>query len=137
MMSGVGLATESRQRIWRHVVFGANPELTLARVLVWTALSLLLFHRLLLPIRVVGSSMSPTYENGSVNFVNTTAYMRASPKRGDVVVLKYEGEILLKRVVAVPGENVSISGGTIRVNSEPVHDRFASARISEEMETSS
>jgi signal peptidase I len=42
----------------------------------------------------------------------------AGPRRGDVVVLisPEDGSTLLKRVVAVPGDEVSVRGGQLRIN---------------------
>src|SRR5215471_5685653 len=86
----------------RQFVFGPRPHRTLCRVLVWCALTLIFFHNLLVPIQIIGSSMSPTYRNGSLNLVNRMSYTRKhSPHRGDVIALNAEGELLLKRIVAV------------------------------------
>src|SRR5438067_2112383 len=78
---------------WRRIVFGPNPSRTLRRVLVWSVCTLILFHYLLVPIKVIGASMTPTYRDGAVNLVNRLAYSRKGPKRGDVVVL-HDGEDL-------------------------------------------
>src|SRR4051794_9842617 len=77
----------------RHFVFGPRPHRTLCRVLVWCVLTVTFFHHLLVPIQIIGSSMSPTYRNGSLNLVNRLSYTKKHPpKRGDVVALNAEGE---------------------------------------------
>jgi signal peptidase I len=91
---------------WRRIVFGRDPSRTLRRVLVWSACTLVLFHYLLLPIKVIGASMTPTYRDGAVNLVNRLAYTHGSPKRGDVVVLHDGEDLILKRIIAVPAETV-------------------------------
>jgi signal peptidase I len=128
------LATTYPTFDWRRVCFGTNPKRTLARILVWGAVSLLFFHHLLLPIKIIGSSMYPTYRDGSVNFINRMAYARSFPRRGDVIALRRTDEVLLKRIVALPGEQVSIVRGTIRINGRPLADRFATSKVLSEEE---
>jgi signal peptidase I len=121
---------ETRDPInWRRLLFGPNPTRTLGRVLVWTTCTLILFHHLLLPIKVIGASMTPTYRDGGVNFVNRLAYAHRSPKRGDVVVLHDGEDLILKRIIALPGETVSLERGRIYVNGAPLHDQFSVDRI--------
>ena len=120
---------------WRHLVFGSNPNRTLRRVLVWTSCAVILFHYLLVPIKVVGASMTPTYRYGAVNLVNRLAYAQASPKRGDVVVLHDGEDLILKRIIAVPGETVSLDRGRISINGVPFHDDFSLHRIGAYAET--
>ena len=120
-----GLA-ETRDPInWHRLMFGTNPTRTLRRVLVWTTCTLVLFHYLLLPIKVIGASMTPTYRDGAVNLVNRLAYAHRQPKRGDVVVLHDGEDLILKRIIAVPGETVSFDRGRIRINGAPLHDQFS------------
>ena len=110
---------------WRRLVFGPNPVHTLRRVLIWTTCALVLFHYLLVPIKVVGASMTPTYHNGAVNLVNRLAYTRTAPQRGDVVVLHDGEDLILKRIIALPGETVSLTRGRIAINGVFVHDQFS------------
>ena len=89
---------------WRRICFGEDPVKTLRRVLLWATATLIFFHYLLLPIKVSGASMTPTYRDGSLNFVNRLSYTHKAPKRGDVVVLRDGEDLILKRVIAMPGE---------------------------------
>src|SRR5688500_5616849 len=106
----------------RQFVFGPRPQRTLFRVVVWSILSIAFFHHLLVPIQIIGSSMSPTYSNGSLNLVNRWSYAGRVPNRGDVIAVRAEGELLLKRIVALPGETVAIVSGEIEVNDQPLSD---------------
>ncbi len=119
----------------RQFVFGPRPQRTLCRVLVWCVLTVTFFHQLLVPIEIIGSSMSPTYRNGSLNLVNRLSYTKAHPpKRGDVIALRSDGELLLKRIVALPGESVAIENGSLRVNGRRLTDEFSRRSIPWEMD---
>ena len=110
---------------WQILVFGPRPLRTFGRVLLWSLLVFGLFHNLLVPIQIIGSSMSPTYQSGSLNFVNKLSYAAEDPIRGDVVALRADGELLLKRIVGMPGEVVSIESGEVRINGVPLADEFS------------
>jgi signal peptidase I len=88
--------------------------------------------------QVPSGSMEPTVAVGDQICVNKAAYglrVPASqtyllegrdPARGDVVVLASpaDGEVLLKRVVAVPGDVVEVSAGRVAIDGAraPVHE---------------
>jgi signal peptidase I len=121
---------EQKSIFWRRLLFGKNPTRTLRRVLCWATGSLVFFHYLLVPIKVIGASMTPTYRDGSVNFVNRLSYKTAMPKRGDVIVLRDEdNQLILKRVIAVPGERVALHYGIFYINGKPLQDRFSNQPV--------
>ena len=59
--------------LWQKVVIGRNPKRTLIRIAILVVTCLVLFKLVLLPIRIEGPSMLPTYQNHRVNFVNRLA----------------------------------------------------------------
>jgi len=80
-------------------------------------------------------SMQPTLEKGDYVFGLRIAYglplplmrgERLSPKlpaRGDVVSFRFPGDeeqILIRRVVGLPGDQIEMMGGILRVNGSPV-----------------
>jgi signal peptidase I len=83
---------------------------------------------------VPSGSMIPSVEIGDRLIVNKLAYAlrvpfsdvvlarRHNPERGDVVVLKSpeNGITLLKRVAAVPGDEVAVNDGRLSINGHPV-----------------
>jgi signal peptidase I len=119
---------------FRELVFGPRPHHTLARVLLWSILTITFFHHLLVPIQIVGSSMAPTYYSGSLNLINRWSYSKHPPGRGDVVALQSDDELLLKRIVALPGETIAIVNGELQVNGAPLADQFSMHKIPWEMD---
>lgn len=67
--------------------------------------------------RVVGQSMYPTFKGDNKEYVLSSA--KKEPKLGDVVVIKYDGGKLIKRVIACPGDVISLKDGFIYVNDKP------------------
>ena len=110
----------------RTVIIGRNPRLTFIRIVLTVIISLVVFNYVLLPIRVEGPSMLPTYRDGSVNFVNRLAYWRAEPRRGDVIAVRFTGPnmMLMKRVVALPGETVEYVEGRLLVNGQFLEEPY-------------
>lgn len=123
------IAIQEPGTYWRKVFFGVHPTKTLVRVGIWAVVTTFFFHGLMLPIQIVGSSMAPTYQSGSMNLINKVSYLRHQPRRGDIIALSTTDELLLKRIVALPGESVEINNGVLKVNGNVVHDRFSSAFI--------
>ncbi|MEW6301979.1 MAG: signal peptidase I [Verrucomicrobiota bacterium] len=67
---------------------------------------------------VVGESMRPTFASGDLLLVDRQAYLDTEPARGDIVLVRARDEILLKRVVGLPGERVGINDGALYVNGQ-------------------
>lgn len=60
---------------------------------------------------VSGKSMEPTYHDRE-RLLITTAYWLFGPiQAGDIVVIRREGDLLIKRVAALPGEPIPDAGG--------------------------
>ena len=108
-------------KIIKWIIMGKSPRRTLWRVGILVLVSYLLFGFVLLPIRVVGISMEPTYRDGSINLVNTLRFRFRQPRRGDVVAIKLAGKrvMLLKRVVGLPGERLAFRKGILTINGQP------------------
>lgn len=78
------------------------------------------------PVQVHGMSMDPTLQPGDVLLMDC---VRTLPERGDVVVSNMEtmeGLRLVKRVIGLPGDEVTIDEGTGQVvlNGEYVHETY-------------
>jgi signal peptidase I len=120
-----------------RAVVGRNPLFTLIRAIIWAVLLVVIFKFVLLGIRVHGESMEPTFHNGQVKVVNRLAYARGKPHRGDVVAVRAPGlqAVYLKRIVALPGEHLTIRGGRIYINGEKLNEPYAHGSTSFQADT--
>ncbi|MGH7950571.1 MAG: signal peptidase I [Limisphaerales bacterium] len=112
---------------WIHVIaIGRNPKNTLVRILVLIVTCFVVFNFILLPIRVTGISMSPTYKDRSINFVNRLAYWRHEPRRGDVVSIRFAGMhvMLMKRIIGLPGETVAFDNGRVLIDGKILDEPY-------------
>ncbi len=74
------------------------------------------------PFVVSGSSMQPNFHNHDYLIIDRLSYIKGSPARGDVIVLKFPkdtSQFFIKRVIGLPGETVKIQQGKVYImNSE-------------------
>ena len=72
-------------------------------------------------LQVTGTSMSPTLEEGQV----LLALKGGTFETGDVIAFYYNNKILVKRVMAMPGDWVNITeDGTVYVNDIAVEEPY-------------
>ncbi|MBQ3515994.1 MAG: signal peptidase I, partial [Lachnospiraceae bacterium] len=90
--------------------------------LITVAAIAVLVATLWLPVlRIYGSSMEPTLEDGEIIFSLKTKNF----EQGDIIAFYYNNKILVKRVIAGPGEWVDIAeDGTVFVNSVPIDEPY-------------
>ena len=77
--------------------------------------------------RVPSESMVPTLEVGDRFLTNKFIYRIREPERGDIIVFRsVEGgdEDLVKRIVAVAGDEVAVENGVLRVNGVTQNEPF-------------
>lgn len=70
------------------------------------------------PFLVSGSSMEPNFNNGNYLLVDELTYHLRAPERGEVIVFHYPKDTsvyFIKRIIGLPGETVSITGGVVTV----------------------
>lgn len=108
------------------VLIGRNPKLTLVRMVITGLVLVGMAKFVLLPIRVHGVSMLPTYKENGVNFVNRLAYTFHEPRRGDVVAIRTSGVsiMFLKRIIGLPGETVAFHRGHAVINGQELEERY-------------
>ena len=90
--------------------------------LITVAAIAVLVATLFLPVlRIYGSSMTPTLSDGDI----VVSVKGGEYSRGDVVAFWFNNKILVKRVVALPGEWVDIAeDGTGSVNGRPLEEPY-------------
>lgn len=72
---------------------------------------------------ISGNSMAPTLHDGdNVVFSSTTFNSRL--RRGDIIIFDSDCGTLVKRVIAVPGDVISISGGVVYLDGERVDEDY-------------
>ena len=86
---------------------------------------------LVTPARVDGSSMEPTLSNNNLVILNKLDYRLNDIKRFDIVVVKYNNEKLIKRVIGLPGEHIEYLDNTLYVDGVIVGENFKHARTND------
>jgi signal peptidase I len=90
--------------------------------LITVAAIAVLVATLWLPVlQTYGSSMTPTLQNGEIIFSLKSAEMN----RGEIIAFYYNNKILVKRVIAGPGDWVDLKqDGTVYVNGELLSEPY-------------
>jgi len=112
-------------RIRRFFLPSLTPRF-LIRVCFVAVFAYLFFGHVLLPIRIQGTSMEPTYRNGGMNFCWKLRYLFSKPERHDVVAVRFAGNrvMLLKRVVALEGEQIEFRDGELFVDGKEIAEPY-------------
>ena len=87
------------------------------------------------PVRVEGTSMLPMLEDQDRLFINKLAFRVGEIHRGDVVVFLYprdQAKSYIKRVIALPGDQVRIDHGHVLVNGRILAESYVPARFADE-----
>lgn len=117
--------SDSPEPMWRRVSREAIVWLrTLTSAAVYATLIVTFVGQV---ARVEGRSMLPTLEDQDRLIVNKMAYLWEKPRVGDIVMVASPHEpdtILVKRVIAGPGEVVRSEEGRVYRNDVPVPDEF-------------
>ena len=87
------------------------------------------------PVRVEGTSMLPVLEDQDRLFINKIAYRVGNIEHGDVVVFLYphdHSKSYIKRVIAIPGDDVRIDQGRVYVNGHQLLEHYVPTRYRDE-----
>ncbi len=83
------------------------------------------------PLRISAHSMENTLCDGQLVLVET--FPASIPKRADIVVLRIagtnmvpggQGDLVIKRIVGLPGDRIRIVRGTVLVNGNPLDEPY-------------
>lgn len=95
------------------------------RVAIVALIASLFFGLICVPSYIKGESMEPTYNRIGVDFCWRPTYWFSSPKRGDIVVIRYTGrKLYLKRVVGLPGDTVEFINGKLLINGKVANEPY-------------
>ena len=78
------------------------------------------------PYRIPSESMTNTLKIGDRVLVNRVVYHLRKPHRGDVVVFNSRavGITLIKRIIGLPGETVSLKDGAVYINGRRIKEPY-------------
>ncbi|MBU3805067.1 MAG: signal peptidase I [Candidatus Cellulosilyticum pullistercoris] len=68
--------------------------------------------------KVPTESMMPAINPGDHLIVSRLPYYYRDPVRGEIVVFKYNDDFLIKRIIAVPGDQIDIKDNKVYINGE-------------------
>jgi signal peptidase I len=92
-------------------------------ILLAVALFALAFRFTFVPVLISGASMEPTLHSGALRLM-IRRHSAALPPRFQIVLVRAGGELLVKRVIAFPGEWVSMTNGVVFINGTALAEPF-------------
>ena len=112
---------KERKRIRKSDYFRQSLRSTVSVLVVVAAVAVLIATLFLPILQISGDSMSPTLEHDEIVVLLKTKDF----DRGDLVGFYYQGKILLKRVIALPENEVAIDAdGNVYVNGELLEEPY-------------
>lgn len=85
------------------------------------------------PHQVNGQSMVPNFQSGEYVLTDKVTYRMRNPQRGEIIVFhapdtahcpEGTGCDFIKRIVAIPGETVTIQNGELVINGAPLKETY-------------
>jgi signal peptidase I len=114
-----------RKRIRRGSYYRQSLRGTVSVLLVVAAVAVLITTLFLPILQISGDSMSPTLEHDEIVVLLKTKKF----ERGDLIGFYYQGKILLKRVIALPQDEVAIDAdGNVYVNGELLDEPYVTEK---------
>jgi signal peptidase I len=114
-----------RKRIRRKDYYKQALRGTVAVLVVVAAVAVLIATLFLPILQISGDSMSPTLEHDEIVLLLKTKKF----DRGDLIGFYYQGKILLKRVIALPEDEVAIDEeGNVYVNQELLEEPYVTEK---------
>ncbi len=104
------------KRILRNAVYA---------LIIVAAIAVLIATLVLPVLQISGTSMEPTLNNGEIVILVKTT----DPDRGDLCGFSYSNKILIKRVIGLPGDSISVdSEGNVFVNGEALNEPYVTEK---------
>ncbi len=135
-------------KILRNFLFPALSKSFFIRLIILSLSCYLIFSYVLIPLRIQGHSMEPTYKNGSYAFCWRLKYLYTQVEQFDIVTVRFAGKstmllkrvleqfdivtvrfagkstMLLKRVLALPGDTLEFREGLLYINDKQVDEPY-------------
>jgi len=107
---------------WVGTVFKEVLQVILPAVLLALAIHIFLAQATV----VYGQSMQPNLQPAQRLVIEKISYYFETPQRSDIVVINLPqmSELLIKRVVGLPGESVEIRRGSVLINGQAIDQSF-------------
>lgn len=84
------------------------------------------------PMRLAGSSMEPTMQDGEIVLMNRFSALRGQYEKGDIVMFHYDDEgenrTVVKRIIATEGDTIRILPEGVEVNGMLLQEDYAVGR---------
>ncbi len=113
---------------WREI---KEFSLDAIKVLFFIVILLFIIQYIFSITKVVGDSMYPTLNKDELFVLNKAHYRFHEIKRGDIVSLEYKDtKYLIKRIIGLPGDTVSIKNSQVYINNEVLDEPYISKSLS-------
>lgn len=76
------------------------------------------------PVRVNGTSMYSTLDDGEIMILNKLDYKFNDINRFDIVVVKTDSNKIIKRVIGLPGETIRYVDNTLYINDKKIDEPY-------------
>lgn len=103
------------------------------------AISAIVYYVFIIPDIVQGQSMEPSFHNSELLFTDRTIQwlggtsigqdLHYNYHRSDIIIFSSNGQDLIKRVIGLPGEKVTIQNGSVYINGELLQEPYLPAGL--------
>ena len=112
---------KERKRIRRKAYYRKALRGTVSVLIIVAAVAVLITTLFLPILQISGDSMSPTLDHDEIVVLLKTSNF----DRGDLIGFYYQGKILVKRVIALPGDEVTLDAeGNVYINGELLEEPY-------------
>jgi signal peptidase I len=134
----MGIISFCTLRLKRQVPMRINKKMQdsiwdwVKAIMLTLLLAVIIRFFIFIPLRVDGSSMSPTLQQN-----NYIIYEKLTPiRRFDIIIFNNDaGETLIKRVIGLPGDRLEYKDDQLILNGKPVEEPYLKQGNNEQLET--
>ena len=119
---------------------GGNPFWSIIQaIVVALAINVTIYFLFILPSQVDGPSMFPTLVDKELLFANKIPTWLGNTDfgkqnnieftKGQIIIFEFENILLVKRLVAIPGDKVRIEGGSVYVNGKKLNETYLKSTV--------